>query len=168
MHDGIIQHKLRQKLEHLKVAPGIRRSNDINSGFEPNWCTFALICHYSLFVLSFFCVLLPLWLLQWSGVQVICRNVWERSYWEYWGEELEDWLCHCCRCRWKWWHPSGAVAPGYPRSWWGRSRSFHAASPRTSCRRSYWSGWWYRLPWSLAHLHSRGRNRTVHDSRVGP
>lgn len=65
-------------------------------------------------------------------------------------------------------HPSGAAAPGCPRSWWGRSQSCRAASPRTSCRLSCWSAWWYRPPWSPARPHSRGRNRRVRGSRAGP
>lgn len=63
---------------------------------------------------------------------------------------------------------SGAAAPGYPRSWWGRSPTGRWSCPRTSSRRSDWSEWWCRPPWSLTRPRSLARSRRALDSRAGP
>lgn len=48
----------------------------------------------------------------------------------------------------------------FPRSWEGRILIDHAACPHTSSRRSDWSGWWCRPPWSPALPRSLGQSQT--------
>lgn len=76
--------------------------------------------------------------------------------------------CWVARQQQGWAEPSEAEAPGCPRNWWGRTLTGRGSCPRTSCRRSDWSKWWCRPPWSQAHPRSPARSRRVRDNTADP